>query len=187
MNVAGRTIDLEVTMTTITAPASRAAGPTAMRIGAVSGVVGVATLLGMYACFAAGATEAGMRLGFVNDCTVFITYPAVVPGVLAIRRALRVQHPRVADAGTAVAFGAMGVTLVAQGALVTGLVPFERQVAWAAAGFLVFGGWLIVSGWVGGRDRTLPYGPGLGAAATLLVGFPTWALRVARWMERTRP
>lgn len=168
-------------MTSLARTAGSSLGPTSMRVGAICGAVGVATLLGMYGCFAVGATRPALTLGFINDVSVFVTYPAVVPGLLAIRRALRRDHPRLADAGTAAGFSAMALTLVAQALLVTGVVPFERQVAWAAAGFLVFGGWLVVSGWAG-RGR-LPYGPGLGLAATVLVGFPTWAVRVARWME----
>lgn len=174
-------------MTVITSARGRSLGPVSMRIGAVSGAIGVATLFGMYGCFAAGATEPALTLGFINDVSIIVTYPAALPGLLAIRRAVRRRRPLVADAGTAVALGGMGLTLVAQALLVTGVVPFERQVAWATAGFLLFGAWLVASGWLERRSSTLPYGPGLGLGATVLVGFPTWALRVARWMESERP
>jgi hypothetical protein len=154
-----------------------------MSASAVAGAIGVVFIALMYAAFAAGAHPAGLMFGWINDLAVLLQFLLAIPGVVAVGASLRKASPRLSRFGTPMALAAMGVIVVFQLLLVTGVLTFEQEIGFAGLGLLVLGAWMIAAALAGGRSGIAPAGPGLAILAALYVGYPLWAWRVSRWME----
>ena len=158
---------------------TRLAG-TCLYASAVSGTVGVVTIVGMFAAFGAGNQRAGETLGFINDVSAFPTLLLAVPAVLATRRLLRPRSPRLTDAITLLALaGTVGV-LALQWLLVTRAMTFERQVPLVMLAYVGLQVWYLVMGLLGSRSGVLPKGGRMGVVAVTYVGYPVWAVWLGR-------
>jgi hypothetical protein len=170
----------------LTQPArlTRLAVTTLLASAAVT-VVGIVCLIAMFAGFAMGSTSIGRAFGFVNDASALVTYPLTVPAIVLLHGLLR---PRWRGWSTvAAAFGMAGVIgiVVLQWLLVVNALTFEQQIGPVSVAFVLFGVWLVSTGHMASRIGLLPRGVRLGLAASLYLGFPWWALALARRLQRT--
>jgi hypothetical protein len=180
----GRHAIQEAQMTSVPTPTgARSPGSIALFASAAAGGVGIVFIVLMYASFAAGAKEAGMRFGWINDVSAIVQYLLAVPGVLAIGAALRAGTPRLWRYGIPLALAGIGVIVVFQTLLVAGVLTFEQEIGPATVGFLALGAWMVLAAIAGRRAGVVPVGPGLALLAALYVGYPLWALRIGRWMD----
>ena len=151
----------------------------------VLAAIGVGFLVAMFVAFAAGATAAGQVFGRVNDVLIMVSYPLVIPAVLALRSLVRPRSPVMSDLAALVGIGAIGAIAVLQALLVVGLLTFEQQVGPVSIALLMLGVSLVVTGHVGRSSGVLPHGFRMGLIGATYVGYPLWA----RWAGRrlTRP
>jgi hypothetical protein len=154
-----------------------------LRASGVTGAVGLAFLVGMFTAFAVGARSAGMALGWVNDVTGVVTLPLALPGMLALHARIRPQAGVAGDILLVVGVGSAGAIVVLQLLLVTGVVPFERQIGPVSVAFLALAVWFVVTGRIAARAGIVPGGTRLGLLAASYIGYPVWAFRLARTIE----
>jgi hypothetical protein len=147
--------------------------------GAVS-IVQLALLVLFYAL--------GGPFGTLNDGAIVLQYLLAVPVMLALHRLL---HPRAARASTiALMLGILGVLAISvlQVLLIVGVMPFAVQVGpVTAALFLLFGGWLLIAGYLG---RSLPFlRPSLlmSIVGWTYLGYPVWAFWLGRRLRSAPP
>ncbi len=152
---------------------------TALRASGITGAVGLAFLVAMYASFGAGARSVGMTLGWVNDVTGVVTLPLALPGMLALHRRLRTRVGGASDALLVLGVGSAGTIAVLQLLLVTGRLTFEEEIGPVMVAYLGLGAWLVATSWLGHRTGALRMGAGTGLAAALYAGYPVWAFRLA--------
>jgi hypothetical protein len=179
--------------TTTTAPFRRttARGRTAALI---SGVTGIAAnvLLALFFALAepfSGSTNAASWLGPVNDWLMLPQFAALVPVALALGR--RLPATRWVRALTAAGVLAMAAIVLAQLALVLGLVAFDVQMGVVVGAIVVLFLWLLGVSLVGHRTgllprpvtrtgvllgTSLPVGAALVAAGLLVPSPARWAL-----------
>lgn len=155
----------------------------ALRASGITGAVGLAFLVAMYAAFGAGARSLGMTLGWVNDLSGVVTLPLALPGMLALHRRLRPRVGGASDALLLLGVGSAGAIAVLQLLLVTGRLTFEEEIGPVMVAYLGFGVWLVATSWLGRRTGALRLGPGTGLAAALYVGYPVWAFRLAQELD----
>ena len=160
-------------------PGARLAGYSLV-VSAILAAAGIVFLAAMFAAFAAGARQSGMRFGWINDVLVLVSYLLVAPTVLVLHRRLRGGHPT-ASAVAAVA-GVVGIAIIVifQGLLVAGVLTFEQQIGPASVGFFAVMGWLIASGYMGSRAGIIPRGTRLGILGATYLGLPIWAVALGR-------
>jgi SAM-dependent methyltransferase len=160
---------------------SRLAGY-ALLVSAPVSALGVVALIAMYAAFAAGDRDTGMRVGFANDVSALVTYPLAAPAVLVLYRMLRPYRPTAsAVAALAGAIGIAGIVLF-QGLLVTGVLTFEQEIGPVAIAFLVFMAWQVATGYMGAKSGAIPGGLRLGIIGASYIGHPVWAAGLGRRM-----
>jgi hypothetical protein len=163
--------------------AARTAG-TALLVSAAVTVVGLVSLIAMFAGFAAGTPSTARAFGFVNDASALLTYPLTLPAMAVLHGLLR---PRWRGSSTvAAAFGVVGVVGIVflQGLLVANVLTFEQQIGPVSVAFVLFGVWVVSTGYMASGIGLLPHGVRLGVIASLYVGFPVWAWVLGR---RLRP
>jgi hypothetical protein len=158
---------------------TRLAG-TCLYASAVTGTVGVVTIIGMFAAFGAGNQLAGERLGFINDVSAFPTLLLAVPAVLETRRLLRPTAPRLTDAITLLALAGTAGVLALQALLVTRALTLERQFPLVMLAYLGLQVWYVAMGLLGSRSGVLPKGGRMGVVAVTYVGYPVWAVWLGR-------
>lgn len=174
-------------MTPAVAPRTAAPTATGPRIvvacavaSAAIGSVGVAFLVAMFAAFAVGAKAQGSILGPINDALILVSLPLIVPAMVALRVRLLPYAPRTIDLATVVGLVAVAAIVALQAMLIRGDLTFEGQIGWVSIAFVVFDVWLFVVGWVGRRSGLLPGGVRMALVGATYVGYPLWALWVAR-------
>jgi hypothetical protein len=143
-------------------------------------VVGLAALFGMFTAFGTGNQAVGQALGTINDVLAFPTLLLMLPAMTELRRLLRPTAGPIVDVLTVVGLVSMAGVLVLQGLLVAGVLPFETQINYVMVDYLGLAAWFLVTGWVGSRAGLLPKGGRFGALAVSYVGFPAWAIWLAR-------
>jgi hypothetical protein len=154
---------------------------------AVIGAVGVAFLVAMFAAFAAGATPAGMTLGWINDVLVLVSYLLAAPVVLVLHLLLRRDRAVASTALAVIGIAAIAAIVVLQWLLVIGAMPFEEEVGPVSIALLVFGAWLVLIGLLGRSSGVLPDGVRAGALGATYFGYPIWAIRIARRLGALAP
>ncbi len=157
----------------------RAAGWAAVTSG-VTSAIGIVFLILMFASFGVGARPTGMTFGWINDVLVLVSYLLAAPVVVAIHQRLRIGASPLGRLGLVVGLGAIVAVVVLQWLLVSGGMTFEEQFAPVSVALLLFGAWLVATGAIASSRGILPDGTRLGIAAALYLGYPLWALRVAR-------
>jgi hypothetical protein len=160
----------------------RAAAP-ALRLSGVIGAIGVVFLVAMYTAFAAGARRTGMTLGWINDVSGVIAMPIALPGMLALHGRIRPHAGRGGDALLVLGIGSVAAISALQLALVTGGLAFEDEIGPVMIAFLGLGVWFILAGRIAQRRGIFSDGTRLGVLATIYLGYPLWAFRLARALE----
>ncbi|NYJ08938.1 hypothetical protein [Petropleomorpha daqingensis] len=181
--------------TTTTAPFRGATADSRARAAALlSGATGVAANVLLVLLFAlaepfSGASNAASWLGPADDWLMVPQFAALIPVALALGR--RLPATRWARALSAAGAVAMAVIVLAQLALVLGLLAFEVQVGVVVGAIVVLYLWLLGTSLVGHRTgllprpatragvllgTSLPVGAALVAAGLLVPGPARWAL-----------
>lgn len=139
----------------------------------ISGVVSVIGIVFL------GLMFAGLeRFGPMNDVTIIIQYIVMLPIVIAVWMILRPQGNPLNTPMLVLGLAAMAAVIVLQVLLVTGVLPFERQVYMVTAAFLVGIGWYVATGQMARPLGLLPRSVPLQVLAGLYVGYPVWAFKV---------
>ncbi len=146
---------------------------------AVVGALGVVFLAALYV----GLFTSNMGLqkfGILNDICIIIQYLLALSVVVALHRIVAVHSPRLSTAAMLMGICGIIVVVVFQVLLVVGLMTFRNQVAFASAGLLVIGGWILIIGYqlqATGKLRKVLLVAILGF---LYFGYPVWAIAVGR-------
>ena len=164
-----------VTQTTTSAPMIRIAGGIAILCGII-GTIGVVTLIGMYACFAAQNMELGYKVGMVNDISAAIQYLLTIPIALALYKILQGYHPELMRTATIIGIIAMLLVFGLQLLLILGILTFERQVLWLSLAMILgVGSWLVITGLAARSMGRLPNSLLISILAVPYFGYPLWA------------
>jgi hypothetical protein len=178
------------TQLTASTPQARAAGrqrSIASRSLWASGIVGgisLVFLILMFAAFGAGAREPGMAFGFVNDVLGLVSCLLALPAVVALHRLLRSASTRLSLALAVLGLSAFSSVVVLQLLLITGVLTFEQQIGPVSIAYLALAAWFILTGRLGTVTGTLPDGVHWGVFAAVYLGYPFWAIRTARLLDR---
>lgn len=153
-------------------------------ISAATAAVAIGFLVAMFAAFGAGAEETGMALGWINDTLVLVSYALAAPIVIAVALLLR-DVGRIANTAVLVlGLAAVAGITVLQWLLVVGALTFADEIGPASIALIAFGAWTMTAGWLGARNGTLPHGGRMGVLGATYVGYPVWAVHVARQLGR---
>jgi hypothetical protein len=168
-------------MTTTTAAPFGRATAEARRAALVSGWTGLAADVALVLFFLvaepfSGAPGTGSWLGTTSDWLEVPQFVALVPVAVALRR--RLPGTPWVTALTVVGVAAMAVIVLAQLALVLGLLGFDVQVAVAVGAIVVLHLWLLGVSLVGHRTGRLPR-PVTRAGVLLGTSLPVGAALVA--------
>lgn len=153
----------------------------------VSGIVGgvsLVFLIAMFVAFGAGGQSAGMALGFVNDMLGWVSCLLALPAVVAIHALVRRAAPRLSVALLVLGLASFAAIVVLQLLLVTKVLTFEEQIGPVSIAYLALGIWLVTSGYLGSRAGAIPNGARWGLFAAIYIGYPFWAFRTARLIDR---
>ena len=148
-------------------------------LGAVVSAFGIVCLGLLYVGFLPHA-EGLRRFGPLNDICIVVQYILALPIVVAFHRMLRPHSPRLRLIAMLIALvGIVGV-VVFQSLLLTGVMPFLEQVAYASASLLMVGVWIVIIGFVGRRAGLLSISVATIILGALYIGYPLWAYRVGQ-------
>jgi hypothetical protein len=151
-----------------------------VRLSGLVGAVGIVFLVGMFTAFAAGARSLGVTLGWINDVLVLLAYALLVPTVIATYVITRSRSPVPAAIVAMTGLAGIAWVVVFQSLLVLGVLTFEQQIGLVSAGFLALAVWFVAAGWLLGRGGLLERGAWMGLLGAVYVGYPIWALWIAR-------
>ncbi len=165
-----------------TASVTRAAART-VRLSAVVSVVGLVFLAAMYIAFAIDAQPAALVFGWINDASAVVMCLLLVPSVIALHGLIDARD-RVPSALVA-ASGMAGIAWVValQTLLCLGVLTFEQEVGPVSVGFLALAAWFVAVGWLAGRAGILQRGAWMGLLGASYLGFPVWAIWLARRLD----
>ena len=144
-----------------------------------SGTVSIVQLALLVLFFALGGP-----FGTLNDATIVVQYVLAVPVMSALHRLLQPRAPRAS--GIALGLGILGVLVIGvlQALLIIGVMPFAVQVGpVTAALFLLFGGWLLATGYLGRSLAFLRPSLLMSIVGWTYVGYPVWAFWLGRRLE----
>jgi hypothetical protein len=150
----------------------------------ILGGISLVFLVAMFIAFGAGAQSAGMALGFVNDMLGWVSCLLALPAVVAIHALIRRAAPTLSLALLVLGLASFAAIVVLQLLLVTKVLTFEQQIGPVSIAYLGLGVWLVASGALGSRAGTIPNGARWGLFAAIYVGYPFWAFRTSRLIDR---
>jgi hypothetical protein len=161
----------------------RVAGYAAIASGIVA-VPMVATLIGMYALFAAGQRQTGLVVGNINDWLAIAVYGLALPVVPAlhvvVRETGRTRSLVLATVGAA----GIVITLVLQWLLASGRMTFEQQIGFVSMSLMAVGAWMVGTGYLARKVGFQPTGVRDGLLGALYFGVPLWGLSIGRRLLR---
>jgi hydrogenase-4 membrane subunit HyfE len=76
-------------------------------------------------------------------------------------------------------FGIVGF-VVFQALLITGVMSFSEQIGYVSASALIFGVWIVITGFLGRRSGRLHNSVAVIILGALYIGYPLWAYRVGQ-------
>ncbi|MGA9533937.1 MAG: hypothetical protein WBR18_14550 [Anaerolineales bacterium] len=150
---------------------SRLVGWCALASGSVS-IFGIAFLILFF-----------VGLGFfgtLNDIMVAVQYTLMLPIALWIGRRQKRPGESRSQLVMLVGFAGMLSVIALQAMLVLGMIPFSQQIGPVSGAFLVVLGWFLITGRTAREDALLDSNVLLLIGAGLYVGYPFWAIRLAR-------
>ena len=174
----------------VTAPDARPAdrfarlAATLLLASGVIGGISLVFLIAMFVAFGAGARSTGMTLGFVNDTFGWVSCLLALPAVVAIHALARRAAPALSLALLVLGLASFGAITVLQLLLVTNVLTFEQQIGPVSIAYFGLGVWLVASGYLGSRAGSIPNGARWGLFAAIYVGYPFWAFRTWRLIDR---
>ncbi len=130
----------------------------------------------------------GEPFGKLNDAAIVIQYALALPLVLALHGLLRSQSQRLSIA--ALLLGVIGIAAIAilQVLLIVRVLSFAQEVLpVCAALFLIFGGWLLITGHLARSLPNLPRSMVMCFVGWTYLGYPIWAFWLARRLVATSP
>jgi len=145
---------------------------------------GIVFLVAMFASFAVGAESAGMAFGWINDVLVMVSYALAVPIVVALHLLLRPTAPRLSVLAALIGMGGLTAIVFLQLLLVVGALTFDEQIGPASIVYLFLAAWFITTGYLGSSSGILSQGVLMGFLAATYVGYPIWAIWLARHLLR---
>jgi hypothetical protein len=154
-----------------------------LEVSAVIGVAEVALLIAMFAAFGLGVAPEDQPFGTINDALTAIVYLLLAPAVLVLGTALRAASPRLIAVATALGLVSIAAIVVLQVLLVRGDLTFAQQIGPVSVAFLVLGAWFVIVGRIGPRAGLRTGGVGLAILAAMYVGYPVWAIWMARQLR----
>ena len=156
----------------------------ALQVTAVVSAAGIVFLVGMFAAFAVGSPSTATVLGTINDALVVVQYLLLLPAVLAFQRGFEADSPRLGTVLAALGVvGIAGVT-VFQGLLVAGRLTFAEEIGPVGIAYLPLVAWFVGTGWLTARAGIDRRGTAFGGVGASYVGFPVWAWRLAKRLDR---
>jgi hypothetical protein len=157
----------------------------ALSASGIAGGISLVFLILMFIAFGAGAQAPGMTFGWVNDVLGLATCVLALPAVVGLHQLLGPTSPRLSRALVALGLVAFCSVVVLQLLLIAGVLTFEQQIGPVSVAYLLLAAWLILTGRLGSVAGTLPDGVRWGLLAAVYVGYPFWAIRTARFLERS--
>lgn len=121
--------------------------------------------------------------GPMNDIAVIIQYTLLLHIMTVVWRMIRPYGGRLNDIALLIGLGGSIAVIILQTLLVLGMIPFEKQIRMVVPAFLVAALWFVLTGRLGRTDDRIPQGTGLHILAGLVVGYPLWAVRLARKLQ----
>ena len=158
-------------------------GLTAYASGVIAAVA-IVLLVAMFASFAVGATSAGMAFGWINDVLVMVAYALAVPIVVPLHLLLRPTAPRLSALAAVIGMGGFAAIVFLQLLLVVGELTFDEQIGPASIVYLFVAAWFVITGYLGSSSGILPRGVLTGILAATYLGYPIWAIWLARHLLR---
>ena len=122
------------------------------------------------------------RFGPMNDVTIIFQYILVLPIVITVWMILRPQGNPLNTPMLVLGLAAMVAVIVLQVLLVTGVLPFERQVYMVTAAFVVGIVWYVATGQMARTLGVLPRSVPLQVLAGFYVGYPVWVFKFGQMM-----
>lgn len=122
----------------------------------------------------------GGVFGPLNDIAVIVQYVLMLPIASALHQLLKPYGRGLSTLGTLIGTVGMLGVVVLQVLLVTGLLPFSRQILMVIPAFLVVLAWFVVTAILARRRDLRPNSLLLAALAGLYIGYPFWGCALGR-------
>ena len=123
----------------------------------------------------------GGPFGRLNDNAVIIQYLLALPMPLALQQFMQDRAPALSKITMLIGIVAICAVVVLQLLLVVGALSFEQEVGLVLIALLVFGVWIVITGYFLGRSiGKLPRSLLISVLAALYFGYPIWAIWLAR-------
>ena len=153
-------------------------------VTAAISVLALAALTLLYVSFAVSLGD--FPYGPTNDVLTLVHYAMLVPIVLTVHGLVRISDGARAKKALMVGMAGIALVVLLQLLLVIGVLPFEVQVLMVIPAFFLVLYWYFVAGTLGRKTGVLPTSRRLDVLAGLYVGYPFWALRVAKTLRASK-
>jgi uncharacterized membrane protein len=165
--------------------------PTVLRLAAAAAYasavvapIGLVFLVALYISFGVGARSQGLVFGWINDVLAVVTGLLMLPIAVAVHVLLRERAPQRSRLALIVGIGANVAIVILQSLLVVGSLTFEQEILPVLIAFLALVVWYVTTGFLGSSAGVLPHGVRMGLVAATYVGYPFWAVWLARHLLR---
>ena len=123
--------------------------------------------------------------GPMNDVVTIFHFALSIPAAVTLHRYFRVVEPRLSRTALGANLVGVGVVVVFQTLLVTGVMTFLESLGYVLIGGILFGAWILMVGKMGRATGILPLSRRLSVLAVLYVGYPVWAVMVGRFLNNS--
>ena len=142
-------------------------------VGCVVSLVQIALLVLFFA--------RGEPFGTLNDGFIVVQYVLALPVVLALHHLLRQPGQKISTVALVLGIAGILAIVILQILLLADVLTFDQQVGpVSAALFLLFGGWLLITGYLGRSRQDLPHSMLICFVGWTYVGYPIWAFWLGR-------
>ncbi len=132
------------------------------------------------------STGKAYGFGEMNDIAVILQYIFMLPLFFVFHKILGTSNQRTSFIGFS--FGLIGALSVIflQLMLVTGLIPFSKQIGMVTIAFLITLTWFVINKTLDRDNILTPRSMFLNIMAGLLFGYPIWAFKVANKLNAAK-
>jgi hypothetical protein len=152
-----------------------------MYASGVVAAIGVLFLALLYLGFLTGR-EGLYQFGPLNDVCVLLQYLLALPAVISLYRQLGGQSPFLSRLALVLALVGIIAVAVFQVLLLTGIMPFSKQVWFVSASIFLIGGWILINSYLGRSSGSMPVGVPVSVLAFFYFGYPFWAFQVGGFL-----